>query len=200
MCQSFDRPRVRRYYCAPMSGWCPETIEPWRLVEAGGPVSCRVEITQLPRLASALRDQKGTASIELEGLRERGGWNVLRGTVRATLNLTCQRCLGGYTLVIDQPVALGLIESGEEAEELPSDYDPLPVPIGGSIALADVLCDELILALPVVPRHGDESECDAGEARLQTSAAEEALGDVDRQRPFAGLGDLMGRTQDTEQE
>ena len=53
----------------------------------------------------------------------------------------------------------------------------------GRIALRDLVEEELLLVVPLVPRHEDEADC----GRV---ASDEA--DV-RQTPFAGLGELLKR-------
>ena len=65
--------------------------------------------------------------------------------------LRCQRSLQPFVLPARVEQTLGLIR--EEAEEagLPPGYEPLLVPEDGRIVPIDLVEDELILALPVVP-------------------------------------------------
>jgi uncharacterized metal-binding protein YceD (DUF177 family) len=66
--------------------------------------------------------------------------------------------------------------------------------------LGDLLCDELILTLPVVARHGDRQQCVAGNVPLPEHDPAGVPGAGDRRQPFAGLRDLLDPTNKSEQE
>jgi uncharacterized metal-binding protein YceD (DUF177 family) len=55
----------------------------------------------------------------------------------------------------------------------------------GKIALRDLVEEELLLSVPLVPRHDDPRECGV--------SADEATEDDGMQKPFAGLGELLKR-------
>ena len=60
------------------------------------------------------------------------------------------------------------------------------------MVLRDLVEEEILLAVPLVPRHEDVAGCGPGDA----IPAEEAAGDVKRgpmNTPFAGLGELLKR-------
>ena len=102
--------------------------------------------------------------------------------VETGLPLVCQRTLEtfSYRLSIDQRLGLIADESGEAA--LPAGYEPLLVP-DGQLAIADVIEDELILALPVVPlKPGAPLEWNDPPGEAPESAATAS--------PFAVLGSL----------
>jgi len=74
----------------------------------------------------------------------------------------------------------------DEAAELPEEYDPLLV-AGERVRLADLVEDELILALPQIPMH-DPGECQAAAVGTDSAAAPE--GTAERASPFASLAEL----------
>jgi uncharacterized protein len=57
---------------------------------------------------------------------------------------------------------LGLVHAraAHQVGNLPEEYEPLLVPQNG-LAMSEWVEDELILALPLVPRHDDVHECEA---------------------------------------
>lgn len=178
----------------------PETVDPWRLADSGERVGGRLPVAAMPRLVSLLHDAQGTATIELHGCRDQTGRRLLRGVVRASVNLCCQRCLGSFPLLLEQPVSLALVETLGQARDLPTEHDPLLVPFGERIDPGELLCDELILALPVVARHADVKECESGDASAHELDPSGAIDGQDRQHPFAGLRELMKGTSESEQE
>ena len=66
------------------------------------------------------------------------------------LPLTCQRTLEVFDLPVQIDSRLGLITREEDEAGLPAGYEPL-LTADGALRLADVVEDELILAVPVVP-------------------------------------------------
>jgi uncharacterized protein len=114
--------------------------------------------------------------------------------------LCCQRCLGVFPLAVEQPVNLALVESPDQARDLPTEYDPLLLPFGDRIDLGELVSEELILALPVVARHADEAWCEAGDGSDHDFDPSGAIDGQNRQHPFAGLRKLMNGTSESEQE
>lgn len=132
----------------------------------------------------------GTVDYEFHFAPGAIGWVTLRGTLHARLEATCQRCLQAFEMPLEVAVDLeldtggstldarggtrtGAVEQGDAAE--------LPT-------LAAVIEEELLLALPFLPRHA-HGGCSAA------SGAVEAAGDAAgvSRRPFAGLREALER-------
>lgn len=77
----------------------------------------------------------------------------MRGRIRANVSVQCQRCLGALPLTVETELLLGMV-SERDPRELPAYYEPLPVG-HDPIFLRDIIEDELILSLPIVPKHAD---------------------------------------------
>jgi uncharacterized protein len=58
-----------------------------------------------------------------------------------------------YEIISD--FALGIVKSYEEEKALPEQYEPAMVQ-DGQLALRELIEDELILNLPIIPRHEPE--------------------------------------------
>lgn len=164
----------------------PLSVQPDSLVARGTTLRGSLAFEDMPRLAGTLYDGTGAVEAELEFGVDAGGVKYLRGRVRATLRLVCQRCLEPlrHTLALD--MNLGLVSSEAAAERLPAAYEPC-VFEGPSLALGAVVEDELLLALPIVPRHRP-AECGVQDLSFGAPAPE-----PDRQRPFAGLAERLRR-------
>jgi uncharacterized protein len=72
--------------------------------------------------------------------------------VRATLRLRCQRCLDEVEVPVHARIELALIRRDEDALDLPEHLDPWLV-TEERLDPLDVIEDELLLAVPVIPRH-----------------------------------------------
>jgi uncharacterized protein len=106
--------------------------------------------------------------------------------VETALPLVCQRSLQRFLLPVVIEQRFGLVRGGEDAEAdeagLPGGYEALAVGDDGELRPADLVEDELILAVPLVPAMpGSE----AVEHDWAATAEEEAVAN-----PFAALAAL----------
>ncbi len=128
----------------------PERIDPWRYAREGRALEGRLPLAPMPRLRS-LGVEAGSMEVALAfGIDERRIPHV-KGRFRARVTLICQRCLEPFELAIEQPISLGIVASEEQADGLGGAYEPLVVK--GRLSLREMLEDEVILALPIIPRH-----------------------------------------------
>ena len=105
----------------------------------------------------------------------------------AALQMSCQRCLQPVTVVLDVQPRLRFVRGEQQAEALDEDSDEEDVlALTATLDLQQLTEDELILALPLVPRH---EHCPqplpmaVGEAELASSA--------DAEHAFAALAALL---------
>jgi uncharacterized protein len=180
---------IRRVYIIPrlmQTPSLPSRIDPWRLTPEGGRLEGALALAALPRLVAELNRTDGMANVALVASVDRQGVRFIKGAVRTEVELVCQRCLGPLRLALDVTVSLGLVRSEAEADRLPEEYEPLVVP-EGIIHVADLVEDELLLALPRIPRHDDVRDCEANGYRAPDR--------VEQDQPFATLASLLRDSQ-----
>lgn len=150
----------------------------------------RLALSQLPRLAEVLTTRDGWLDCRLAGYREVGEAGDgrdklgLRLQVTGRLGLRCQRCLAEVAIDCAIDSRLLLIPEGApwpEDELEADDYDA--VAASRELSVLALVEDEVLLALPAVPRHAD---CKLPVAPGAAEAAEEE----DRLSPFAALAGL----------
>ena len=116
------------------------------------------------------------------------GLVTIRIEVTASLPLVCQRSLAPYRERIERSSLLVVIESVSDQEHVPESYDPVLVE-NRRLAIQDIVEEELLLAIPQVPRNPEVDEIElstGGEVNLPPEAEKEQS-----HRPFAGLAGLM---------
>lgn len=91
------------------------------------------------------------ATYELTFGRDEARRSVALGRVQAVVPLVCQRCLGVVEHPVDAQVCLMLLP-GADLGVAPEPYDPLPV-VADRVSLADLVEEEMLLALPQIPMH-----------------------------------------------
>jgi uncharacterized protein len=143
----------------PMPASLPELLDPRRAVALGSSFEGKMEIARLSRLRPLLASTEGSVDYRLSFGRDERGYGVVTGRVVGELRLRCQRCNEAMTLPVDSALSLALTDGLDEAAALPDDYDPLLLD-GRLMRSSELIEDELLLAVPVVPRHAEES-CEA---------------------------------------
>ena len=149
-------------------------------------LSGTLAVKSLPRLVAALAADSGVVRVELEAAPEVGGRILVTGRIRAPLQMTCQRCLENVTLEVQAEPRLAWVRSEAEMEALPPEYDPL-LSADGRVVVAGVVEDELLLALPLAPRHADGA---CRETRKPAARRAPATEEENRKNPFADLAKL----------
>jgi uncharacterized protein len=149
-------------------------------------------ISGFSRLRDSLARLDGFAVVDFH-FHPAGAYPAVEGAVRARAWLVCQRCLQEFQAALESPVRLAFVPRDAEAGRVPDDYDALTAP-GGRIALEELVEEELLLALPLVPTHATPTEC-ALTLAAATAEHEVAGPPAARpvQRPFAELRDLLKR-------
>ncbi|HMV62499.1 MAG TPA: YceD family protein [Rhodocyclaceae bacterium] len=151
------------------------------LARDGRHVEGEIPVARLERLADSVSDPVGSVWFRFDGVRDDDGKLFADLMIRTELTLQCQRCLDALRLPCVIHNRLLLLRPGEEIPEddLENDeVDALEVePRTDVLALVE---DELLLALPLVPRH------EACEAPVKAGGDEEIS-------PFAVLRNLRGK-------
>jgi uncharacterized protein len=120
----------------------------------GGELSGEVPVAELPRMADLLADSAGKISYVLRGLAGRDGSPQLELTVDGVSNLRCQRCLSALTYPIKLVSRLRLVTEGEVDNTDIEDDEVDSIPAEKRLDVLALLEEELLLSLPIAPKHG----------------------------------------------
>ena len=169
--------------------------QPWskplevdRLSRGAAALDFDVELTQLPRLSSRAEVIGGSVHGTVRFARK-SGRAVADVTLEGAARLTCQRCMQPMTLPLSAHVQVALLSSADEASTLEDAFEPVLAP-EGRISVAELIEEEVLLSLPIVPMHVEDGQCPSSGAQ---SAAGDAPADAVTQRPFARLSELLNQ-------
>jgi len=156
----------------------------FRFAREAGSRQGETQVADFERLQGLVASDVGAVRWELVGGVDADDKPMLKLTLRGRLRLQCQRCLGemDWDLAVDS--ALMPVRAGQAlpADELENDeFDAIEV--DGELDVLSLVEDEIILALPIAPRHED---CGA----LRASGTD---GAAHRESPFAALAGLQGK-------
>jgi uncharacterized protein len=171
-----------------MSREYPDWISPNRAAEGKRVFSGTIPLARMKRLAALLVDAQGEASFLASFRTDLEQRVIIDLQVEAALPLVCQASLEVYDEVVRRNSELAVIEEDSEQFELPENYEPVQTE-NGRLAFASLVEDELLLALPQIPRKPGLKEVEystGGQTGKEASLSKES-----RKNPFSALQDLL---------
>jgi len=131
-------------------------------------------------------DQPGIVWFELSGSSQTGRRDRVWLKLQATVTLTCQRCMGEMPFDVDEQAAFVCFATEDQALAAAHEEDdplaPEPLVTQDALDVLDLVQDQLILALPYVPKH---------DACVPTvTSAGEPIEDEPLESPFKALEGL----------
>lgn len=174
-----------------MSKQMPEFIHPVRAAEGKQSIGGQLSFARMTRLAGLVENREACADVALAFAVDEQGIPHVRGQVSGEVVLICQCCLEPMAVPIYIEMDLGIVESDEAAKRLPERYEPLEVR-GATLSVAELVEDEILLALPAIPRHEGEA-CTAGKAAIPQKRHVKAMSAESAANPFAVLTQLKSK-------
>lgn len=159
----------------------PPAIDPTRFARDGSRLTGVISPAQLPRLAQELFDDSGAVEYRVQGSVTPKGEPALRVELAVDIAVPCQRCMERLPIRLDVGHTVVLSREVEELEPVSEeDEDVDSIPLVATVDLLDFIDQEVMLSLPLAPRHA-EGEC---EVRPDTEP------DLTKASPFAVLSQL----------
>ena len=175
-----------------MSLTLKDCVNPWKAADKNLLASVQFAVSELDRLNQVLLDSDTKVTVDMQFERDEERLPLLKGHLRCTLKLECQRCLQPMDLPLDHHFTMAFVHAGAPVD--PEDtrfselYDLYEVE-DEKACLANVIEDELLLLLPQVPMHS------APECVIETEFGDEQPESVEaeKENPFAVLASLKDK-------
>ena len=121
-------------------------------------LSGELDIDELTRLKSLLHSGVGSVRATLH-FRQRGdGWFAAALDYEGSMYLVCQRCLEPFQHELAQSVNVVVADGESSTLTAPAGYEPFELE-EGRLQPAQLIEDELIVAIPLVPKHARAEDC-----------------------------------------
>jgi uncharacterized protein len=161
------------------------TIDVLELAREGGSVEGEVEAADLARLAGMLAAPVGRIRYRFDGRIDERGRSAASLRIEARLGLNCDLCGERLDWALDESNGFFFVDDEAQLGALPITAEgDEPLLSSRRFDLQDLVEEQIILALPISPRHP------ACERRARAQKPED-----DASRPFAALASLKrGRT------
>ncbi|MEO8464432.1 MAG: YceD family protein [Gammaproteobacteria bacterium] len=128
------------------------------LAERERVLSGELQLSKLTRLVGMLNSDAGSVRASLKFGQRRGGVREVELTYTATVEPKCQRCLEPFCYEFADRVNLVLVEAGSKLDAVPEGYEPFELS-DGRLLPAELIEDELIVSMPLAPKHGRLEDC-----------------------------------------
>lgn len=130
----------------------PTQIDFTKLAEQHGRLEGTLPLEPMSRLKELLANTDGVVTIHAYFNRDADHKPFLELNIETTVILECQRCLENFEYPLAIQVLLSPVFDPEAAKALQS-YEPLLITKGELVNLQDMVEDEIMLNLPLVPKH-----------------------------------------------
>lgn len=169
------------------SGPIPTRVNHRKLAMEKRKIEGSIPIDQLGRFSELVEASTGEVGVSLSFRKGRKRSNLMVGRAIAEVSLQCQNCMQPVDYRIEANYRHLLLSDEAQLADLDEEEDGI-VCDDDMVAVADLIEDELLLALPMVARHESE-QCSPEDDQLQDYQTE-APEAVDTYKPFAGLAEL----------
>lgn len=170
-----------------MSAPQADKLDPAGLAGRGASIERRYDLGSFARLGDLLVATDGEARVRLRFFAADRDLPGCELELDASPIVRCERCLETFGLPVATSSRLAFVASEEQAAAIPEGFEPV-ITADGRVDLHELVEDELLLALPIVALHGDDSPCAEAGAAPAEAVAEEP---IETRRPFAALRDLL---------
>lgn len=181
-----------------MSTDYPQLIDPWRAADESLSVQGQIPLSQLPGLhaklvVAAIRDEH-IVEFSADFHHDDHGRPVIGLSMTAVVPLRCQRSLAQYEENLCATSKVVIVQSDAEAERIDEAHEPVQLD-DKLLALRELVEEELLLALPLVPVNPDAQLPDEYQMDVSEEAESEQVEGItgETRKAFAGLADMLAR-------
>jgi uncharacterized protein len=157
----------------------PQKVDAIRFADNAIHMQGNMLVKNMERLAPSLNSDLGEVSVDVKFGVDEQDVRFIRGQYSTRLMLKCQRCMEPFEYSISGDILAGIVHTEEEAGQLPKDYNSVIVK-EGMLVLQEVIEDEIIVSLPVVPMHNSVN-C---KVKLPFSIDPAHVDEAEKENPF----------------
>ena len=176
MQKSFDRASGKYYHARLMSNEL--VIDSISFAKKSESLQGKIAVASFERLRESLAPSQGEIEFYLQGTLDSRHRPSLKLAITGKVQLTCQRCLADLPYKLELVSRIVLVVNETDLPDLDEEDPDVDVVVAsGKMNIQNLLEDEIILALPLAPKH----DFDCVEIKNDDDATDSGL-------PFASLG------------
>ena len=128
------------------------------LADREGVLSGELRLSKLTRLVGMLHSDAGSVRASLKFSQRRDGGLGVELRYSASVELACQRCLEPFRHEVAGNVNVALADAESMAASVPEGYEAFEL-TDGRLLPAQLIEDELIVSMPLAPKHERLADC-----------------------------------------
>ncbi len=163
----------------------PITISPTRSAQRRLVCEGVFKMSEMTRLLAVSEKRSEQVQVSVKFDVDERGLTVMSGTASALVALTCQRCNEFFDYELKIEFIFSPAKNEEAAENIPSYYDVIELNEDGEVNLLELVEEEFLLVLPLIPRH-EIKDCSADADSVWGELPEE----LEKPNPFDVLKQL----------
>ena len=131
----------------------PITISPSRSAQLRLVCEGAFKLSDMTRLLAECESRSDEVKVSVKFDVDERGLTVMSGTSSTLVALTCQRCNENFDHKLKVEFTFSPAKNEEAAEKIPSYYDVVELDENGEVNLRELIEEEFMLILPLIPRH-----------------------------------------------
>ncbi|MDO8908944.1 MAG: YceD family protein [Pseudohongiella sp.] len=174
----------------------PPQLDPRKVFRQALQIQGHIAVSALDRLCEILLDDQGVVNARLAFEVDSDRRLRIRGHVNAEVSVVCQRCMQPMKQILDDSIDLVMVSTEARMKQLPATLDPWFCGEDEVLVPADIIEEQLILAMPIVTMHQsciDIDDLNSKAKELHTkgsSGTESSEAGSGKHNPFAVLAGL----------
>ncbi len=110
------------------------------------------QISDFPKISEIANNKKDNVRVNLSFYLKNNKTPCVEGIIELDIVLACQRCLDDLSIILKVDFNLAFVRYEKQGEELDSYYE-IYVTEEDEFATHDLISDEILLSIPMVPTH-----------------------------------------------
>ena len=135
-----------------LSKGLPDQLKLFNFAKKEISLSGLYQISDFPRISEIASNKKDNIRADLSFYLKNSKTPCVDGIIELDIVLPCQRCLDDLSLALKVNFNLAFVRHDQQSEELDSHYE-IYVIEEEELATLDLISDEILLSIPMVPTH-----------------------------------------------
>ena len=135
-----------------LSNSLPAQLKLFNFAKKEVSLSGQYRISDLPRISKITSNKTDKININLSFYLDNDKTPCIDGIISLDIVLICQRCLEELNISLKVRFNLAFVRNEKQGEELDSNYE-IYVTEEDELATHDLISDEILLSIPMVPTH-----------------------------------------------
>ena len=130
----------------------PDQLKLFKLAKKEVSLSGHFQISDFPKISEIVSNKRDKVIVDLSFYLKNNKTPCVEGIIELDIVLACQRCLDDLSIALKADFNLAFVRDVQESDELDSLYE-IYVIEDEELATHDLISDEILLSIPMVPTH-----------------------------------------------